>query len=196
MEIIIDLLIVAIIVLSTWIGYKKGLTKSLLKIFNFFIAIIISIILFNPIANIIINNTQVDEFLQESIISKFNYNEEIIEEKENNMPAIFSNYIKTEIDNTVNETKENIIKESARQISISIINVGVVIIIFLITRVILIFIKGIADIITKLPVIKQFDKLGRSNIWSIKSYYNINNYIHTVKLNGSSNRELRSYRSN
>lgn len=187
MEIIIDLLIVAIIVLSTWIGYKKGLTKSLLKIFNFFIAIIISIILFNPIANIIINNTQVDEFLQESIISKFNYNEEIIEEKENNMPAIFSNYIKTEIDNTVNETKENIIKQSARQISISIINVGVIIIIFLITRVILIFIKGIADIITKLPVIKQFDKLGRSNIWSIKSYYNINNYIHTVKLNGSSN---------
>ncbi len=196
MEIIIDLLIVAIIVLSTWIGYKKGLTKSLLKIFNFFIAIIISIILFNPIANIIINNTQVDEFLQESIISKFNYNEEIIEEKENNMPAIFSNYIKTEIDNTVNETKENIIKQSARQISISIINVGVIIIIFLITRVILIFIKGIADIITKLPVIKQFDKLGRSNIWSIKSYYNINNYIHTVKLNSSSNRELRSYRSN
>lgn len=196
MEIIIDLLIVAIIVLSTWIGYKKGLTKSLLKIFNFFIAIIISIILFNPIANIIINNTQVDEFLQESIISKFNYNEEIIEEKENNMPAIFSNYIKTEIDNTVNETKENIIKQSARQISISIINVGVIIIIFLITRVILIFIKGIADIIIKLPVIKQFDKLGRSNIWSIKSYYNINNYIHTVKLNSSSNRELRSYRSN
>lgn len=187
MEIIVDLLIVAIIGLSIWMGYKKGLTKSLLKIFNFFIALIISIILFNPIANIIINNTQVDEFLQESIISKFDYNEEIQEEKENNMPTIFSNYIKTEIDNTVNETKENIIKESAKQISILIINVGVVIIIFLITRFILIFVKGIADIITKLPVIKQFDKLGRSTIWSIKSCYNINYYIYCVKLNCSSN---------
>lgn len=180
MEIIIDLLIIAIVALSIWLGYKKGLTKSFLKIFNFFIALIISIILFNPISNIIINNTEVDECIQDSIISKFSNNEDIKsdDEKENNMPAIFNNYIKDEIDKATNEAKENIIKESAKQISTSIINIGVVIIIFLITRIILIFIKGIANIITKLPVIKQCDELGRSNIWPIKSCYNISNYIY------------------
>ncbi len=183
MGIIIDLLIIAIVGLSIWMGYKKGLTKSLLKIFNFFIALIISIILFNPISNIIINNTEVDEVIQDSIISKFSNNEEINnteenEEKENNMPTIFNNYIKSEIDKATNEAKENIIKESAKQISTSIINVGIVIIIFLIVRVILIFIKGIANIITKLPVIKQCDELGRSDIWIIKSSYNTSYYIH------------------
>lgn len=180
MEIIIDLFIIAIVALSIWLGYKKGLTKSLLKIFNFFIAIIISIILFNPISNVIINNTEVDECLQDKIISQFSNYEDIKEddEKENNMPTIFNNYIKDEIDKAVNVAKEDIIKESAKQISISIINIGVVIIIFLITRIILIFIKGIADIITKLPVIKQCDELGRSNIWIIKSGYNFSNYIY------------------
>lgn len=77
MGIIIDLLIIAIVGLSIWMGYKKGLTKSLLKIFNFFIALIISIILFNPISDIVINNTEVDEVIQDSIISKFSNNEEI-----------------------------------------------------------------------------------------------------------------------
>ena len=86
MEIIIDLLIILIVVLSIWLGYKKWLTESLLKIFNFFIALIISIILFTPISNFVINNTQIDEFLQDSIISKFNNNEEVGEvETENNI---------------------------------------------------------------------------------------------------------------
>lgn len=180
MGIIIDLLIIVIVALSIWMGYKKGLTKSLLKILNFFIALIISIILFNPISNVIINNTEVDECIQDSIISQFGNSEDIKadDKKENNMPAIFNNYIKDEIDKATNEVKENIIRESAKQISISIINIGVVIIIFLITRIILVFIKGIANIITKLPVIKQCDELARSSIWIIKSCYNIINYIY------------------
>ncbi len=181
MGIIIDLVIILIIGLSIWLGYRKGLTKSFLKIFNFFIALIISIILFNPISNFIINNTRVDEVIQDSIIAKFSSNEDINEEeKENNMPAIFNNYIKKEIDNATNIAKDNIIKESAKQISTSIINVGVVIIIFLVTRIILIFIKEIANIITKLPVIKQFDELGRSNIWITKRSYNISYYIYST----------------
>lgn len=195
MEIIIDLLIILIIGLSIWLGYKKGLTESLLKIFNFLIALIISVILFNPIANIVINNTQIDEFLQDSIVSKFNNNEENQEEKkENDMPTIFNNYIKDEIEKATNEAKENIVKESAKQISITIINIGVVIIIFIITRIILIFIKGIANIITKLPVIKQCDKFGRSCIWIIKSYSNINYYIYYLKFNSSNNQKFWYYR--
>lgn len=188
MEIVIDLLIILIVGLSIWLGYKKGLTESLLKIFNFFIALIISIILFNPISNLVINNTQIDEFLQDSIISKFNNNEEVKEvETENNMPAIFNNYINNQIKESTNEAKEVIIKESAKQIATTIIDIGIVIIIFLITRIVLIFIKGIANIITKLPVIKQCNEIGRSFIWITKSDCNINYYIYYSKPNSSNN---------
>ncbi|MFQ8988799.1 MAG: CvpA family protein [Intestinibacter sp.] len=42
----------------------------------------------------------------------------------------------------------------------TIINIGVLIALFLVSRIVLIFIKGLTQLITKLPVIKQFDKLG------------------------------------
>lgn len=188
MEIIIDLLIILIVGLSIWFGYKKGLTENLLKIFNFFIALIISIILFNPISNLVINNTQIDDFLQDSITAKFDASEKIEEsEKQNNMPVIFNNYIINQIEESTNDAKEVIIKESAKQISKTIINIGIVILIFLVTRIILIFIKGIANIITKLPVIKQCDKLGRISIWIIESYYNTNYYIYYNKSDSSNN---------
>ena len=41
-----------------------------------------------------------------------------------------------------------------------IINAGVWFALFLIARIILIFVKGLTKIITSLPIIKQFDKLG------------------------------------
>ena len=52
------------------------------------------------------------------------------------------------------------VETAARDVAISIINLGVVIVVYIIARIILIFVKGIASLITKLPVIKQFDKLG------------------------------------
>ena len=37
---------------------------------------------------------------------------------------------------------------------------GVLIVLFVVSRIILVFIKGLTQLITKLPIIKQFDKLG------------------------------------
>lgn len=167
MGIIIDIIIVLIIALSAFLGYKKGLTKSFLKIFSFLIALVISIVLFKPLSNIVINNTQIDENLKNSIVSKFNQNsEEDVEEEsknsenENNMPAIFNEYIEKEINKATNEAKQIIIEESAKQIAVVIINIGVVIIVFILSRIILIFVKGLANLITKMPIIKQCDELG------------------------------------
>ena len=71
MGIIIDIFIIAIICLFGYLGYKKGLTKSFLTIFSFFIALIISIVLFKPLSNILINNTQFDEQIENSIVDSF-----------------------------------------------------------------------------------------------------------------------------
>ena len=76
MGLIIDAIIVLIIIISSFLGYKKGLTKSFLKIFTFIIALVISFVLFKPISNIIINNTDIDENLQKAIEEKFNQSEE------------------------------------------------------------------------------------------------------------------------
>ena len=168
MGLIIDAIIVLIIIISSFLGYKKGLTKSFLKIFTFIIALVISFELFKPISNIIINNTDIDENLQKAIEEKFNQSEENkqVEQRndenseKNDMPTIFNNFISEKINDATAEAKDVIVKEASKQIAITIINVGVVILVYIISQIVLIFIKGITDLVTKLPVIKQCDKLG------------------------------------
>lgn len=176
MGIILDIIIIGILVLSTWLGYKKGLTKSLLKIFTFFIAIVISFILFKPIANLIISQTEIVNNLQITIASAFKNEDSknnkdkdgksydnIIKADENseqNIPSIFYSYIENEIIESTNEAKDFVIENASRKIAISIVNISVYIILFIVIRIVLIFIKAIAELITKLPVIKQCDELG------------------------------------
>ena len=165
--IIIDLIIAVLVILSVWEGYKKGLTKSLLKIFTFILAIIISFILFKPISSFIVNQTQIDDNIQENIIRTFKAEDskknkqEIKEENEaKETPNIFYDYIEDKIIQVGDEAKEYVIETASREITDAIIDIIVFIVVFIISRIILIFIKALADLITKIPVIKQFDELG------------------------------------
>ena len=58
MSIIVDLVIVGIIALCIIIGYIKGLTGSLIKILSFVLSLVVAFVLFIPVSNFIINNTQ------------------------------------------------------------------------------------------------------------------------------------------
>ncbi len=158
MGIIVDLIIIGILMLCIFLGYKRGLTGSLLKIVTFVLALIIAFILFKPVSNFIINNTQLDEKLESSIKSMFLEVEE--NDMESNMPTVMIDYINKVIENATNDAKTTVIETASRDVAISIINLGVAIAVYLIARIILVFVKGIAGLITKLPVIKQFDKLG------------------------------------
>lgn len=163
MSIIIDLVIVAIIALCILLGYRKGLTGSLLKIVSFVLALIIAFILFKPVSNFVIDNTDWDENLEQAIRQSILKQEEPKDDKEQtnqSMPDVMMNYINEAVENAGNEAKNAIIDATARDLSVTIINVAVAIVLFIISKIILLFIKGLANLLTKLPVIKQFDKLG------------------------------------
>ncbi len=68
MGILIDIILIAILIISAFLGYKKGLVKLGAKLFAGIIAIIITIIIYKPVANLIINNTQLDENIKNTII--------------------------------------------------------------------------------------------------------------------------------
>ena len=71
MGIIIDVIILSIILLSTYLGYRKGLIGVAFKILSFIIAILITVILFKPVTLYIINTTTIDETIENAIIEKF-----------------------------------------------------------------------------------------------------------------------------
>lgn len=161
MSIIIDIVIVAIIALCIFLGYKRGLTGSLLKILSFVLAIVIAFILFKPVSNLVINYTNWDDSLKTSI-------EQFITEKtaasesepESDLPQVIVDYIDETMAESVNEAKEVAIENTAQSVTNLIINAGVWVAVFIIARILLIFIKFITALIARLPVIKQCDKLG------------------------------------
>ena len=148
---IADIIIVAIIALSAFIGYKQGLVKVAIKIASFFIAIIIALILYKPVSNIIINNTQIDDNIQNSIIEKITPEGLTKEDK-----VTSEVNLTTKIVDTTNNSIENI----ANQFTVKLIEIVVLLLIYIIAKIILKFITALADLIAKLPILKQFNETG------------------------------------
>ena len=158
MSIIVDLVVIGIMLLCIIIGYVRGLTGSLIKILSFVLSIIIAFVLFIPISNLIINNTKIDDNLEQSIREIIIKEDEGTNEKE--MPETITEYINSKVEQAADSAKETIVDNTAREVSVTIVKAGTWIVLFIVARILLILLKFITSLIAKLPVIKQFDKLG------------------------------------
>ena len=139
MGVIVDLIIIAIVALSTYLAYKKGLVALAIKLCAVVISIVITLLLYKPVSNLIINTTSIDETIQNAILEKAT---DVIRQEE-----------ESDLSNEVIDVK-------ARELSIQIVNTGVIIILFLIIKFLLRFVTVIANKIAKLPIINQFNKAG------------------------------------
>lgn len=155
MGIIVDLIIIAVVLLFIFLGYKKGLTGSLIKLLSFIIAIVVAFVLYKPVANAVIENTVIDDNIRTTLSATLDV-EDKTENTEENVPSTIMDNINKEIENATDEVKANVIDHT----TITIVNIGSGIVIFLAVRVILVLISLFAKILTDLPVIKQVDKLG------------------------------------
>lgn len=157
MGIILDIIIIAMMALSIFLGYKKGLIKVAVKLCAFLIAIIVTLVFYKPISNLIIENTELDEKIQNVIIENGTKKiEESAEEEKNNFLDNMQQYI----DNTVTQTQNEIVENASKEISIKLINALVMVGLFIGTRLALILLVFISDLITNLPIIKQFNEIG------------------------------------
>ena len=153
MGIIVDLILIACFILFIFVGYKKGLAGSLIKLCSFVIALILALALYKPVANAIKDNTQIDENIKSTIVETFGQQEQTQEE---NMPKDLVQNISSEIENATAEAVNN----TAQSISDTIINIGAGIVIFIVARLLLIIVSIFAKQIVKLPIIGLVDKVG------------------------------------
>lgn len=151
MFILVDLIVVGIIALFTFLGYKQGLVKAAIKILSFFIAIIVALVLYRPISNAIINNTQIDENITNTIMEKITP-EGISSKDEVEMTDNLAIKLVGEATSTI--------EEISNAFAIKLIEVCVLLLLYIVIKIALRFILALTDIITKLPLIKQINKLG------------------------------------
>ncbi|MBR4110245.1 MAG: CvpA family protein [Clostridia bacterium] len=78
-----DLIVILIIALAAFLGYRKGFIKTSFRMVSFIVAIILSMILYKPVAGYIKEHTGVSEWIVSTITKEeiINNNEEIVEEE-------------------------------------------------------------------------------------------------------------------
>lgn len=158
MGIILDIVLLAIFALSVFVGYKKGLIGVVFNLCAFLVSLILTWILFTPVSNMIIKNTQIDDNIKNVIIEKGVI---VVEsnDKENEDNQI-NKYIQEYVSKPIKNTANNAVEETATIISQKVVAIGVAIGLFIVIIIVLIFLKFIAEGIANLPIIKQCNKAG------------------------------------
>lgn len=145
MGIIIDIILIAIVVLSAFLGYKKGLVKLGAKLFAGIIAIIITIVMYKPVSGMIINNTTIDEKIENAII-------------QNTTNFINEN---DKMQNGITEhVEKNVLPEQAENLSKNVVYVITALVLFIAVKIILSIIISLMDFVANLPILKQFNEIG------------------------------------
>ena len=125
---VVDIIIIVILALSIFFGYKKGLVELGIGLCAGIIAIVVALTLYRPITNLVINTTSIDEHILEKSKS--------------------------------NEIAEQIAPEIAQELSYNIIRAVVMIVLYLVSKIALRFVTALANLIAKLPILNQFNKVG------------------------------------
>ena len=145
MSIVVDIIIVAIILLSTFLAYRKGLITLAIQLVAVVIAIVLTLLLYKPVSNVIINVTAIDETIQNAILEEAN---NIMTNDEEGAKQV------------VETIQNNMLPETARTISINIIEGAVILILYIVIRIVLKFITALANLVSKLPILNQLNQLG------------------------------------
>ncbi len=176
---LIDFIVLAIILLSGFIGYKLGFVKSIISLVSFFVAIAIALLFYKPLAVILTEKTSVDEWIVDKVMNThMTESGEIIsmdadmvkenptlvaetkEEEKNVVKGILEELPETVLSSIdISTIKDNAKQELANKLSELIMKLLSLILIFVVIKVTLLIATFIVDGVMKLPVLKQVNEI-------------------------------------
>ena len=186
---LMDVVVILIILLSTFLGYKRGFIKTIISLSSFLVAVFIAAMFYKPVAVILTEKTDIDEWVKQKVVdTKVSmsgdeivlssesetdasseplnqvYVAETQEEKTNDVKSILSNLpdaIVNMLD--ISAEKENVKQELANKLSELIMKLLSLIILFVLVRVTLVVAEILLSKVVELPILKQINEvLGMS----------------------------------
>lgn len=116
---LVDIAVIAIILFSVFVGYKKGFIRAAISLVSFFVAIGVALMFYKPLAVILTENTLIDDWIIENISAigektEINYEKtDDIQNSENEFDQI--NNVETAVDNTENISNNNEINDTENE---------------------------------------------------------------------------------
>ena len=156
----IDLLILILMIVSVYFGYKKGFLKTITGVLSIVLSLVIAVTFYQPVEEYI-KKTAVYEYVYDNVNSQLETPDE-----ETNMISEYGagklnlprNFLKT-IQGKANNTKENITTTIADFAAGSAVKIISMLLVFLAARLIIFGILAIAGLIKKLPIIGWSDRV-------------------------------------
>ena len=176
--ILVDLVIISMIISNAFWGYRKGLVSVVFKIITFIISLLIVFVLYKPVSQSIINSTELDEKL--AVALEENLTGLTISEGSNEVFTVTGTNTVSEgmvelIDAFVREALENSaanpVKYVANKLSVFMIQTGTFLLLFILSRGALLFVRFAAELIANLPIIKMFNKSGGLIYGVLKGFF-------------------------
>lgn len=176
------ILVIILFLGSTYSGYRKGLFKTIFSIASIIIAILITIFVSPYIATQINSNVVINSKIREQVIGLIdNCTEKMSDEEQDkfieNMPVpkYIKGYLKKNNnlqvyqDRSLDSFSEYIVDELVRII----INLITFVVVYFVIRIGLLIVTIMGNIITKLPMIEQFDGMGGTLLGSVQGIIEI-----------------------
>jgi uncharacterized membrane protein required for colicin V production len=172
--ILVDLVILGIIISNAFWGYRRGLVNVIFQILAFIISILIMFVLYKPVANMIMTNTSLDERLSAAIEANLSgttlSDGNLIKAEQSNISKSVVELINSFVTEALQKAEANVMGYVSTQLAKTMIYTGTMLLLFIVSRFLLVFVRVFAELIANLPIIKLFNKSGGLIYGVIKSF--------------------------
>lgn len=161
-----DLIVVVIIGVSAFAGYKSGFIKTGLGFLSFFIAVALTFIFYKPVMQLIKENTEFEPWLTEYLnsldtkqLGNGDSKEKLdgaTDEKNSYLANLPNEVIELIGINEMKEKAKNTIIEKIVEFALKLLSI---VIVYVTARLALIVIIMVLDLIAQLPMLKQFNEI-------------------------------------
>ena len=172
--ILVDLVIISIIISNAFWGYRRGLVNVIFQALAFIVSLLIMFVLYKPVANTIMNSTSLDETLSSAIAANLTgttlSDGELLNAEQSNISTSVVNLINSFVTEALNRAETDVVAYASNQLAKMMIYTGTMLLLFIVSRTLLVFVRFVAELIGNLPIIKMFNKSGGLIFGVIKGF--------------------------
>ena len=172
--ILVDLVIISIIISNAFWGYRRGLVNVIFQALAFIVSLLIMFVLYKPVANTIMNATSLDETLSSAIAANLTgttlSDGELLNAEQSNISTSVVNLINSFVTEALNKAETDVVAYASNQLAKMMIYTGTMLLLFIVSRTLLVFVRFVAELIGNLPIIKMFNKSGGLIFGVIKGF--------------------------
>ncbi|MBE5822109.1 MAG: CvpA family protein [Clostridiales bacterium] len=159
---IIDIILILIILLGAFLGYKKGLINEVFGIIGIFLAIILAMLSYKTIVRNIIPKTGLDKTVYTIVEQKFKDTENALDTSIN-IPENLQTYFDANV--IINQTSSNNIEKTSNFI----VNAITIVLLIIIYYIIIMIIKMLLNKVADLPILSSINGIGGAVVGIVKN---------------------------